>query len=91
MDDIRRRLIKCYSAAFPELTDEEIRTASPEQPGNWDSLSWVTLLALIEEEFEMKLEAENMDGFQSFDAVLKRVNEAVQSRVPTASSRAASS
>lgn len=70
MADARERLIRCFSTVFPELGEEEIVKASAEDGGNWDSLSAVTLLALVEEEFGIGIEVDNLDGAISFERLL---------------------
>lgn len=73
-DDTRQRLIRCFSAVFPELSPEEITSISPET-GNWDSMSAVTLLAVVQEEFEIDLEVEDMESIGSFPVLLAVLNE----------------
>lgn len=85
MHDVEQRLTKCFSAVFPELSPEEILKASPNTTGAWDSLTAVTLMALVEEEFRIALEPTDVESFESFEEILKRVNEAIR-RGPIGSS-----
>ncbi|MGH9327561.1 MAG: acyl carrier protein [Terriglobia bacterium] len=82
MHNVRQRLIKCFSAVFPELTPDEIVTSTAEGTGHWDSLSAVTLLAVVQEEFGVELETDGIGSCSSFSAMLERVNEAVRTSVP---------
>jgi acyl carrier protein len=86
MHDIKQRLAKCFSAVFPELLPEEIENASASDAANWDSLSAVTLLAVVQEEFGIHLEVNDMESFASFEAILERVHEAIRSKAPMESS-----
>jgi acyl carrier protein len=85
MHDIEQRLTKCFSAVFPELSPEDIVKVTSDGARNWDSLSWVTLLAVVEEEFGVELDADGMESSISFGGVLARVREAVRNRIPVES------
>lgn len=78
MDDARQRLIKCFSVVFQELTEEAILKTEPGAMANWDSLSWVTLLAVIQEEFGIDPAAEGMETYPGFEGLLKRILEGTQ-------------
>lgn len=81
MHDVKQRLAKCFSAVFPELPPEEIGKTSAECAVSADSLSAVTLLAVVEEEFGIDLKVDDMESFASFEQILMRVNDALQSRI----------
>ncbi len=69
MRDQDERLIRCFASVFPALTQEEIENASSDSVGLWDSLSTVTLVAVIQEEFNVEIEPDalpNLDSFRSF-------------------------
>lgn len=87
MEDVRQRLVKCFSAVFPELTKEEIVNTTSDGPSNWDSLSQVTLIAVIQEEFDIEFGADLVEGGVSFEAILARVNQATGSNIPPGASR----
>ena len=42
------KLMRCFEAVFPSLSPEQIRTATPETVADWNSLSAITLVAVIE-------------------------------------------
>jgi acyl carrier protein len=75
-------LTKCFSAVFPELSPEEIVKATSEVTGNWDSMSGVTLLAVVQEEFGIDFEGDSIENFVSFEGILARVNETILSKAP---------
>lgn len=79
MHDVKQRLASCFSTVLPELSPEEFGKTSAYS--SLDSLSAVTLLALVEEEFGIDLNVEDMDSFGSFEGILERVNEALRSRI----------
>lgn len=69
MSDQERLLVRCFASVFPTLSEEEIRSANTESVGIWDSLSTVTLAAVIQEEFNIEIDSKvllNLDSFQAF-------------------------
>jgi acyl carrier protein len=70
-------LVRCFSSVLPALTIEEIRTASSDVPGIWDSLATVTLIAVVEEEFGIQIDQERVLELHSFAAWLNYIQEEV--------------
>ena len=70
MTDIRSRLIQCFSAVFPELSEEQIQHASIETVETWDSFAAVTLLAVVQEEFGVQIEDADLMELTSFERML---------------------
>ena len=68
MSDQEDRLIRCFASVFPGLSEEEIRGTSAQSEGIWDSLSAVTLVAVIQEEFSLDIEPEILPELSSFEA-----------------------
>lgn len=68
MDDLQARLIKCFAAVFPELSEDQIRAATQKTVAGWDSVASVTLIALIEEEFGLEVAPEDLEHHLSFDS-----------------------
>lgn len=67
------RLIACFASVFPGLTHEQLESASSDSLGTWDSLSTVTLAAVIQEEFNVEIEPDvlpDLDSFQAFQKYL---------------------
>lgn len=73
MPDQENRLIRCFASVFPGLTEDEIRHCSTESTGMWDSLSAVTLAAVIEEEFGVAIDPDELAQMNSFQAFHARV------------------
>jgi acyl carrier protein len=74
VSELENRLTICFASVFPSLTEVEIQDASTESIGVWDSLSFVTLAAVIQEEFNLEIDSEvlpNLDSFQAFLAYLQ--------------------
>jgi acyl carrier protein len=81
MSDNDKRLIRCFSAVFPELTPEEICLTSAESLGNWDSLSAVKLAAVIQEEFNLEIDSSvlpDLDSFEAFRTYLSGISPTVE-------------
>lgn len=70
MNDVSTRLTKCFSAVFPELTPDEIPMADLHSVPKWDSLATITLLALIEEEFDLRLDPGELENLVSYESIL---------------------
>jgi acyl carrier protein len=77
MLDQDERLLRCFSSVFPALTKEEIESATAESVGVWDSLSTVTLAAVIQEEFNVEIDPDalpNLDSYLAFRDYLFSTN-----------------
>ena len=66
MDD---RLVQCFQAVFPNLTEAEVRAASTATTGAWDSVAAITLVSVIEEEFSVQIDFEVLPQLTSFALV----------------------
>lgn len=70
MAEMRGRLMDCFAAVFPALSQDEILRADHYNVSQWDSVASVTLFATIEEEFVVELELEDFPGLVSFETIL---------------------
>ena len=68
MSERDTRLLRCFAAVFPELCLEELRIVSSQSIGHWDSLSTVTLTAVVQEEFNIEIEPKVVPELNSFEA-----------------------
>jgi acyl carrier protein len=75
MADSNERLIRCFRAVFPRLSEADAVRANTNRTPGWDSLATTNLVAAVEEEFEVQFEAEEIDRLNSFDAFAKRLNQ----------------
>ena len=69
MEEIRSRLVQCFSAVFPDLNENEIFLSSVSSVASWDSVASLTLLALIEEEFQLQLDPNELEDLISFELI----------------------
>jgi acyl carrier protein len=68
MDSTNARLRKCFGTVFPDLNEEQTLQASAAALAEWDSLATLNLLALIEEEFGVSIDLDELEApsFKSF-------------------------
>ncbi len=69
MPDVDDRLTRCFASVFPGLSPEEIRAAGIESVPTWDSLAAVTLVAVLEQEFDTQIDIMELPELTSYDAV----------------------
>jgi acyl carrier protein len=70
------RLIRCFASVFPTIPPEEIPSIHAESAGVWDSLTSVTLVAVIQEEFNVEIDPSDiptLDSFEAFHAYLRQL------------------
>jgi acyl carrier protein len=70
VDDTHERLVKCFAAAFPTMAEEQIQLASAETVAAWDSIAGATLFAVIEEEFGLEFDPQDLADLLSFPQIL---------------------
>ena len=70
MDEQHARLVNCFLAVLPELSADEVSSATSASVQSWDSVAGVTLLAVVEEEFGISVEADDLSQFDSFQGFL---------------------
>ena len=75
-------LIRCFSSVFPELTREQILD-DVGLLNNMDSLTGVTLVALIDNEFDLDLDLDSLLKLGTFEAVQQYVNGQSLSHLPS--------
>jgi acyl carrier protein len=69
MPELDDRLTRCFASVFPALSPDQIRAASVETVPDWDSLAAVTLIAVLEEEFNISIDLMEMPELTSYSAV----------------------
>lgn len=70
MNDIQKRVIRCFANVFPNLREEEIQRASTSSLAAWDSVAHVTLLSAIAEEFGQTFELEDFEELVSYQLIV---------------------
>ena len=66
---VRQRLVQCFSTVFPSLSQDQILVATPDSIAEWDSIAAITLVNVMEEEFNVALDFEQMADLRSFAAI----------------------
>jgi acyl carrier protein len=66
MDDLNRRLVKCFRLVFPELPEPDIPAASPDSLHAWDSVATITLINVVEDEFGIEVDLDLLPELNSF-------------------------
>lgn len=69
MTDLDTRLTRCFAAAFPDLRDSQIPSATVDNTASWDSMGALTLAALIEEEFGVTFGDDVIGSLRSYASV----------------------
>lgn len=70
MAELESRLANCFATAFPELDPQEIPAVAMGSLASWDSLGGITLLSLIEEEFNLSISPDDVIDLVSFELIL---------------------
>ena len=74
MNTVREKLAHCFSLAFPQMDPSRYETASAENTSGWDSITQLTLLTVIGEEFGIDIDFEEFEGATSFEALANRLS-----------------
>ena len=69
MPELDDRLARCFASVFPALDPNQIRQASVDTVPAWDSLAAVTLIAILEQEFDTQIDLMEMSELTSYQAV----------------------
>ncbi len=69
MDETKARLITCFQTVFPDLSDAEILVATQQSLAAWDSIAAITLVNVIEDEFQIQMDLDQLAELDSFDRV----------------------
>ncbi len=74
MTSAETKLLDCVKTVFPNVPEDNIPELTMENAAQWDSLATVTLAALIEENFGIEIEAEDLAQFTSFRNISSFLN-----------------
>lgn len=69
MDNVEQRLVNVFRTVFPDLPPEKIRTASQSSVETWDSVAAITLMNLVEEEFAIEMDFDEVGELTSFSSI----------------------
>jgi len=68
MDDARQRLTNCFQVVFPNLPAQNIAEASTKTVAEWDSVAGLTLMTVVEDEFKLQIDLDDLAGLDSFES-----------------------
>jgi acyl carrier protein len=78
MDDIKKRLIGCFQIVFPDLPESDIPLLSQTTAASWDSVAAITLLNVLEDEFAIEMDLDQVAELDSFDKVYTYLEKRLQ-------------
>jgi|NGEPerStandDraft_6_1074524.scaffolds.fasta_scaffold08900_6 acyl carrier protein len=78
MDEIQQRLIKYFQIVFDDLPEREVPRASKQNAAVWDSVASVSLLHVVEDEFQIRIGLDRLDKLDSFKRLYDYVSKAVK-------------
>lgn len=73
MNEMENRLAACFQSVYPDLPIADINDAGPDLIDAWDSVAIVTLFAVIEEEFGIEINIDDVKSDHSFHGILKSI------------------
>ena len=68
-NEIEKRLKVCFRTVFPDLPEEQIPSASQATVSAWDSLATVTLVNMIDQDFGIELDLDELGELESFASI----------------------
>ena len=69
MDNVTARVKDCFQLVFPNVPEGDITSASQENIAAWDSVAAITLLNVLEEQFEIEMDFDEVADLDSFEKV----------------------
>jgi acyl carrier protein len=75
MNDVDARLVRCFQAVFPDLPENELLRATQDSVKTWDSVAMITLLNVVDEEFNIQLDLDYIDRLNSFQGLRSHLRD----------------
>lgn len=75
MSNSETQLVSIFENVFPDLPPEKIRSATQDTVANWDSVAAITLMNLIEEEFNIQMDFDDLGDLTSFEKIRSYIDE----------------
>ena len=69
----RDRLVRCFAAVFDDVDEEGISMLSAESETSWDSMAFVILASVVQQEFSVDIPLEEVAELNTFAKFLSRV------------------
>jgi acyl carrier protein len=76
--DPRQRLMKCFEVVFPDLPQDKIASVSTATVAAWDSVAAITLMNVIEDEFGLELDLDDLANLDSFEKLYSYLQNRLQ-------------
>jgi acyl carrier protein len=73
MSELESRLRSCFAAVFPALPEDRIPAASVETVPQWDSVAHITLVDMIQQEFQVRVDDSETETLTSYRAWIDRL------------------
>ncbi len=73
--DVQVELVEAFAAVFPDLPREQLPVLNMASCAAWDSLASVTLIAVVEEQFAISFQLEEMEQLVSFELMQSLIEE----------------
>lgn len=70
MSDYNEKLAECFKGVFPQMESADIPLASTKTTAEWDSVAQITLIAIVEEAFDIDVAPEEIEQLVSFELLL---------------------
>jgi len=80
MDKVATGLTKCFAAVLPDLTSEEVLTATPGTVKSWDSVATLNLLTVIEEEFGIEIDFTKLLESLSYEQIADYIRTRIEAQ-----------
>ena len=75
LNELELKLTECFSLIFPKLSQPELQYASVTNIEEWDSLASVNIIAIIEEQFEIEIQPDDLETLTSYQQILRYIQE----------------
>lgn len=77
---MKNKIINIMASVFEVSVDDINDDSSPDTIENWDSLRHMNLITVLEEEFDIRLNDEQITEMMNFNLVIYTVNEVLNSK-----------
>ncbi len=75
MPDVKTRLIGCFQVVFGGLSDAQVEQATQATMSEWDSVAAITLVNVMEEEFNVQVDYDRLPDLDSFTRILNYLTD----------------
>ena len=75
MSEIKDRLVRCFAVVFADVPQDELSTLAARTHGIWDSLATISLIGVVEEEFDTEIPPESIPRLLSFQELLEYLSD----------------